>query len=97
MAPGLVAVGAPTLRAIRATTPTPPTPRLAIAHPSRTTVMAGEPTFARFTRRFVVSCGIRWRLRGVFCNRVRSDPIVEHLDVLRNSPAGTFWVGNAVR
>src|SRR5664280_2962438 len=25
-------------------------------------------TFARFTRRFVVSCGIRWRLRGVFCN-----------------------------
>src|ERR1019366_3238355 len=43
MAPGLVAVGAPTLRAIRATTPTPPTPRLAIAHRSRTTVMAGEP------------------------------------------------------
>src|SRR5665647_1769678 len=45
MAPGLVAVGAPTLRAIRATTPTPPTPRLAIAHRSRTTVMAGEPVF----------------------------------------------------
>src|SRR5674476_369161 len=43
MAPGLVAVGAPTLRAIRATTPTPPAPRLAIAHRSRTTVMAGEP------------------------------------------------------
>src|ERR1035438_9352478 len=40
MAPGLVAVGAPTLRAIRATTPTP---RLAIAHRSRTTVMAGVP------------------------------------------------------
>jgi len=46
MAPGLVAVGAPTLRAIRATTPTPPAPRLAIAHPSRTTVMAGEPVFS---------------------------------------------------
>src|SRR5665647_2080898 len=45
MAPGLVAVGAPTLRAIRATTPTPPAPRLAIAHRSRTTVMAGEPVF----------------------------------------------------
>ena len=37
----------PTLRAIRATTPTPPTPRLATAHRSRTTVMAGEPLLAR--------------------------------------------------
>jgi hypothetical protein len=30
-------------------------------------------TFALFTQRFVVSCGIRWRLRGVFCSRVLSE------------------------
>jgi hypothetical protein len=73
VAPGLVAVGAPTLRAIRATTPAPPAPRLAIAHRSRTTVMAGEPEIlpscepspvSRSSwRRSDPGCGCAWRQR----------------------------------
>src|ERR1019366_3447987 len=85
MAPGLVAVGAPTLRAIRATTPTPPTPRLAIAHRSRTTVMAGEPRMLDSQSRHAMPL-VRARLPHSI-RRQRVPP-----DALRKRPDLPRWV-----